>query len=228
MSTPPRMPGAFTSAGVLSIAVIGPDDPRRNAVIEALAGCPNNPIPQLIGYPAQLDDAAKVMMRNCDVVIVELDSDPEFALDLVEGCCVHGSAIVMVYSTQGDPDLIVRCMRAGAREFLRLPFTRGAMAEALDRASARRPVSQARQKADGGLFVFLGCQRRRRSHHPGLQFCGFAGPGVRKEYALDRSQSPPRRRGNQPRNQSSILHCRRPSELQPARFEFSLHIARPL
>ena len=88
MSTPPRMPGAFTSAGVLSIAVIGPDDPRRNAVIEALAGCPNNPIPQLIADPAHLDEASRVRMRNCDVVIVELDSDPRFALDLVMDRCV--------------------------------------------------------------------------------------------------------------------------------------------
>jgi pilus assembly protein CpaE len=158
MSTPPRMPGAFTSAGVLSIAVIGPDDPRRNAVIEALAGCPNNPIPQLIADPAHLDEASRVRMRNCDVVIVELDSDPRFALDLVMDVCAQGSAIVMVYSTQGDPDLVVRCMRAGVREFLRLPFTRGAMAEALDRTLARRPVTQALQKADGDLFVFLGAK----------------------------------------------------------------------
>jgi pilus assembly protein CpaE len=49
-------------------------------------------------------------------------------------------------------------MRAGVREFLRLPFTRGAMAEALDRTLARRPVTQALQKADGDLFVFLGAK----------------------------------------------------------------------
>ena len=156
MSTTVQFPDTFVSAGVLSTAVIGPDDQRRNAVIEALTESQNGQIREFIGYPASIADAAKVLMRAYDVVLVDLDSNPEFALDLVEGICVHGSAIVMVYSALGDPDLIVRCMRAGAREFLRLPFTHGAVAEALVRASARRPVSHARQRTEGGLFVFLG------------------------------------------------------------------------
>jgi len=49
------------------------------------------PNPEFIGYPASIADAAKVLMRAYDVVLVDLDSNPEFALDLVEGICVHGS-----------------------------------------------------------------------------------------------------------------------------------------
>ena len=46
-------------------------------------------------------------------------------------------------------------MRAGAREFLTLPFDPGAMAEALVRASALRLASRPAKKAEGRLLVFL-------------------------------------------------------------------------
>ena len=64
-------------------------------------------------------------------------------------------ATVIVYSSQADPDLLVRCMRAGAREYLTTPFEPGEMAEALVRASALRSVVAAPKKAGGKLLVFL-------------------------------------------------------------------------
>jgi pilus assembly protein CpaE len=155
MTTAFHIPDAL-SATTLSIAVIGPDEQRRSAVANALAECQDGQIHQFKAYPASLDDVPRMLMRNFNVLIVDLDSDPEYALDLVEAVCAHGSAIVMVYSERADPDLMVRCMRAGAREFLRLPLTQGAVAEALVRASAHRPVTRAPQKADGALFAFLG------------------------------------------------------------------------
>jgi len=61
----------------------------------------------------------------------------------------------MVYSTRADQELLLRCMRAGAREFLTLPFDPGVMAEALVRASALRSASRPPKEADGSLLVFL-------------------------------------------------------------------------
>jgi pilus assembly protein CpaE len=61
----------------------------------------------------------------------------------------------MVFSTRTDQELLLRCMRAGAREFLTLPFDAGVMAEALVRASALRSASQPPKKAGGSLLVFL-------------------------------------------------------------------------
>jgi len=144
------------SATVLSIAVIGPDARRRSEVTSALAECQDGQVHEFNAYPASLGDVPQMLMRNYNVLIVDLDSDPEFALDLIESICAQSSAIVMVYSERSNPDLMVRCMRAGAREFLRLPLTHNTMAEALVRASAHRPVTQAPQKTDGALFVFLG------------------------------------------------------------------------
>jgi pilus assembly protein CpaE len=155
LTTAFHIPDAL-SATVLSIAVIGPDERRRSAVASALAQCREGQIQQFKTYPPSLDDVPQMLMRKFNVLIVDLDCDPEFALDLIESICAHGSAIVMVYSEQADPDLMVRCMRVGAREFLRMPLTPSTMAEALVRASARRPATHAPQKTEGALFVFLG------------------------------------------------------------------------
>ena len=96
--------------------------------------------------------------QKYDVVIIELDTDPEYALELVEHIGSEGLATVMVYSASADPELLVRCMRAGAREFLTLPLAPQVMAEALVRAAARRPVSHGAKKASGKLLAFLGAK----------------------------------------------------------------------
>ena len=144
------------SAAVLSIAVIGPDAQRRGEVASALAECQDGQVQEFTAYPASLGDVPQMLMRNYNVLIVDLDSDPEFALELIESICAQSAAIVMVYSERSNQDLMVRCMRAGAREFLRLPLTHSTMAEALVRASAHRPATRAPQKTEGALFVFLG------------------------------------------------------------------------
>jgi pilus assembly protein CpaE len=61
----------------------------------------------------------------------------------------------MVYSAHANQDLLLRSMRAGAREFLTLPFDPGDMAEALVRASALRSAARPPKKEGGRLLVFL-------------------------------------------------------------------------
>src|SRR5579875_1565939 len=109
-------------------------------------------------YP-DLDDVHHMIEAGYNVIIIDLDSNPEQALDLIEHICIRNSAItVMVYSAQADHDLLVRCMRAGAREFLTLPLSQNTVAEALVRASVRRPAVAQTKKALGRLFVFTGAK----------------------------------------------------------------------
>jgi len=143
------------SAVTLSTAVISPDWLRRNEAINALGECHNGPIREFISYPPNLDDTAQMLGNNFDVILVDLNSDPEYALDLVASISSRGPATVMVYSEQKDQNLLHECMRAGAREFLTLPFAPGAMSEAMDRASAQRVAVRPSKKASGRLFVFL-------------------------------------------------------------------------
>jgi len=65
---------------------------------------------------------------------------------------------VMVFSEKSDPETLMRCMRAGAREFLTVPFDANLVAEALVRAAARRPVNKATKKAAGRLLTFIGAK----------------------------------------------------------------------
>ena len=150
------------SADDLSIVLIGPNELRREEVALALARCANSEVHAFASYPPSLDDVPRLLELHDDVIIIDLDSDPEYALELVESIGSNGSATVMVYSAKADPDLLVRCMRVGAREFLTLPLELGVMAESLVRAAARRPmvrtVQASRKKTNGRLLAFMGAK----------------------------------------------------------------------
>jgi len=146
------------AASVLSIAVISPDIHRRTAAIIALDKCHSGPIREYVTYPPNLEDVPRTLNREFDVILVDLDSDPEYALNLVKSISINGLATVMVYSAKTDPDLLLNCMRAGAREFLSLPFVPGAMIEALVRASSLRATERPVKKPEGKLLVFLGAK----------------------------------------------------------------------
>jgi pilus assembly protein CpaE len=156
MSASTPTPDTLTlGAGILSIAVISPDEDRRNAAISALGECQSGKVQEFDSYPADINDVPGMLGDNFNVVIIDLDSNPEYALDLVECISVNGLATAMVYSAGTDPELLLSCMHAGAREFLTIPFDSGIMAEALVRASAIRSVVHTPKKTDGRLLVFL-------------------------------------------------------------------------
>src|ERR1039458_7203981 len=55
--------------------------------------------------------------------------------------------------------MVVRCMRAGAREYLTLPFKQSTMSEALDRAADTvHPPTRAEKRTHGRMLVFLGAK----------------------------------------------------------------------
>jgi pilus assembly protein CpaE len=144
-------------ANVLSVALIGPEESRRREVAIAVAGPQASVAREFRAYP-ELDDVPKLLEAGYNIIIIDLDSNQEQALDLVEHIGAHSSITVMVYSAHADPELLVRCMRAGAREFLTLPFSQNTIAEALVRASVRRPAARPRKKTLGRLFVFTGAK----------------------------------------------------------------------
>jgi pilus assembly protein CpaE len=96
--------------------------------------------------------------QRYDAVLIDLDSDPEYAFDIVESLCASGSVTVMVYSARSDLDLAIRFMRAGAREFLTLPLARADIAGALGRVSIRRSATRHVHRTARKLFVFIGAK----------------------------------------------------------------------
>jgi pilus assembly protein CpaE len=155
-------PTEYLGVDNLSVALIGPDAVRRELVALALSRNAGNNVRAFSSYPPSLDDIPKLLEQHYDVIIIDLDSDPEYALDIVEAIGVSAATAVMVYSAEADPDMLMRCMRAGAREFLTLPFEPAVMAESLVRAAARRPAirtaSSDQKKARGRLLAFMGAK----------------------------------------------------------------------
>ena len=78
---------------------------------------------ELTRYP-DVDELAEIVEADQDAVTIDVDPDPERALDVVENVCETSAGItVMVYPDRTDHELLVRCMRAGAREFLTEPLS---------------------------------------------------------------------------------------------------------
>jgi pilus assembly protein CpaE len=157
-------------ANALSIGVIGPDDERREAIVRALgeseAGFVRDlqqssagmTIQEFCSYPSDLAELPQLLARRFNVVLVDLDSDQEYALDVVECISLIQSTMVMVYSKQLDRNLVIRAMRAGAREFLSLPLAPGDMNGALARVSIREPGMRSARGTGRKLFAFLGAK----------------------------------------------------------------------
>lgn len=148
----------FLSMSTLSVVVIAPNDERRMSLIKALAGPQAAIAREFTRYPGR-DEVAEIAEADPDVVIVDIEPDLDMALEVIEVTCSQSSsATVMVYAAQPDSELLVRCMRAGAREFLTDPVLPSSAGEALVRASARRDEVRRRRKATGKLMVFVGAK----------------------------------------------------------------------
>lgn len=143
-------------AELLSVAVVGPDAAKRLAVAKALDETRRAVVREFDSYPPELGHLER-LLRSFEIVVLDLDSDPKTAMEMVESAGSSGAGTIMVYSEKTDPKLAVQTIRAGASEFLMLPIEQGAMAEALLRATTtpRKRVA-APDTAGGKLLVFAG------------------------------------------------------------------------
>ncbi len=122
---------------VLRLAIVDPDDSKRESVKSMLLGM------DMIWLEAECSRyeffADVVAQTNPDIGLVALDSDPDRALELV-GRLAESSpkCAVLVTSSSHDGHLILRAMRVGAKEFLTQPLRIDDLLAALGRISERR------------------------------------------------------------------------------------------
>lgn len=151
-------PSPADAKGRISIAILGPNEATRVIVARSLESIPGADPQEYSDYPDISTAFRELMDAHYDLAVIDLDSDPEYALALTESICSQSDLPVMVYSEKSDSDLIVRCMRAGAREFLAVPPTPVAVQDALTRLTSRRQKPSTETVRSGKLLVFLGAK----------------------------------------------------------------------
>jgi pilus assembly protein CpaE len=137
----------------MSIIVVSPNEQRRQEIITGMNGLPPQNVKEFENYPDG-DFLENLIREDHDVYMVDLDGNPAHALYMVETICSRIAGTVMVFSQAADSDLLVQCMRAGAREFLKIPVEPEALEVALNRAWVRRPADRPSKATLGNLYVF--------------------------------------------------------------------------
>ncbi len=123
-------------SNVLRLAIVDPNDASRETIKSLLLGM------DLVWLEAECSRyeffGDIVEQTNPDVGVVCLDEDPEIGLELVERLHETSSCAVLVVSNSDDGSLILRTMRAGAKEILTVPITAEELIGALERISNAR------------------------------------------------------------------------------------------
>ncbi|MCO6046532.1 response regulator [Aeoliella sp. ICT_H6.2] len=138
-------------SNVLRIAIVDPDDTSRGALKSTLLGLDTVWLEAECSRYAFFSDVAT--QTNPDVGLVNLDGDPEAGVQLVESLTqTHPEMAVLVSSSSTDGSLILRTMRAGAKEFLTHPVRPEELAAALHRI-ARGKFGSSISGGSGGCKV---------------------------------------------------------------------------
>ncbi|HTA45345.1 MAG TPA: AAA family ATPase [Bryobacteraceae bacterium] len=138
----------------IAVALIAPNDATRQAMAKAISATCARIVREFAEYPHP-GALSKLLDSGCAVVIADLDADVEQGLEIVELVSRRAGATVIGCSSRNEADIVIRAMRAGAREFLVAPFAGNIVVEALERAAARLE-SAAPERSLGRLIVFQG------------------------------------------------------------------------
>jgi pilus assembly protein CpaE len=152
------------------IAVVDPKDASRDALKSALLGLDTVWLEAECSRYEFFTDV--VAQTNPDIGFVAIDSNPDKALELVAELTKSApECAILVTSSSTDGNLILRAMRAGAKEFLTQPPKPEDVAAALQRVARQRRGATSKERgcmviavtgATGGvgatsLAVNLGC-----------------------------------------------------------------------
>jgi pilus assembly protein CpaE len=124
-------------SSVLRIAIVDPKDATRESLKSMLLGLDSVWLEAECSRYEFFGDV--VGQTNPDIGFIALDSNPDKALDLIASLAKSApDCATLVTSTSTDGNLILRTMRAGAKEFLTQPLKPEDLAAALQRVSRQR------------------------------------------------------------------------------------------
>lgn len=121
----------------IKVILIDPIDESRLALLRVISGVPDLWLAEVCG--AYQGAANRVAEIQPDLAIVVMDSDSEQAFDLIQQVIQQSPNIVVLpASKQHDTSVILRVIRAGAREFLTLPTRPEELLESVNRITTRK------------------------------------------------------------------------------------------
>ena len=122
---------------VLRVALVDPNDLQREAAKALLLGMDTV---WLEAESSRYEFFADIVEQTTpDIAMVAVDHDTEKALQLLEDLSrAHPDCALLALSTTTDGQLILRAMRAGAREFLTQPLAAEDLVGALERIRAQK------------------------------------------------------------------------------------------
>lgn len=143
-------------SNVLRLAIVDPNDGDREALKATLMGLDTVWLEAECSRYAFFKDV--VDQTNPDVAFISMDADPEKAVELVEEMAVAKPDVaLLVASSSTDGSLILRSMRAGAKEFLTKPLRPDDLATALQRIGKTKFGSEGGGAGSCRVITVAGC-----------------------------------------------------------------------
>jgi pilus assembly protein CpaE len=140
-----------------AVILVGPNPLLSEALGPSLSRLAARILVEMEKYPSP-SQASGLASKDCDAIIIDLDPDHELGLSIVEKICASNPNVtVIAYARTEDAQLLVKCMRAGARELLFEPVSQLTLAEVAMRASARRQAMAVKRPL-GKSFLFWGAK----------------------------------------------------------------------
>jgi pilus assembly protein CpaE len=94
-------------------------------------------------YPSPRDVSSALGGGSLQLVFLDVASDPERALQLLAEMVRLGNQVhVLALLSGNDPDFILRCLRAGAADFLLQPFTADQLDAVLSKVARLQPAAE--------------------------------------------------------------------------------------
>src|SRR5271166_3971577 len=140
---------------LIRVVLVDPCEESRNALQRLLRGIGSIWLSEVLN--SFQDAAARAGEIVAHVTIVVLDHDPTPAIELIQKLAQTNPATVLLpASRSADSGLILRSIRAGAREFLPLPAEQGELLDTISRLLSGRGQSLSAQKEGPRIVTVTG------------------------------------------------------------------------
>lgn len=144
---------------MLSILIISPSEDFRNNLRETLGTSEDIEIrAEISRFFSTVDSRLfnEIRTMEADIVIVDASPDKEQAIHTVENILdISRQSHIFVSGDNSDADLILRAMRAGAKEFLATPVENNDLFNAIERVYKNSSNPDRERRQFGRLFTFF-------------------------------------------------------------------------